>query len=427
MEFHDPTPRLDPLEDPVGDLFVNRQREFALLDEWVNNIPWRPNNSVALIGRRRTGKTAILIKFFNRLFYEQDKVLPVYISFAEQLWRAEPPTMQEVSDHYMLSYLTCFLAFRQRQPELLEAITTLEQLHTVAAECQDAIVLEAIQTYRGARQNSDIGSTLVRGVINTPRHIAKVHQIQTVIMVDEFQILTHVYDPFLQRHRDLMGLFQKAVESRVAPMLVSGSVVSLLLDKALGGILSGRFIYHHLEPLAREYAHELIFRLGDYAQIAVTEEFAEAVFQLTGGYPYSIQSLVTSRSPARQRLPDLDALEEVLVYELSDRNAYLYQHYDEEFVKYHDLLNGAQLTKKVMFWTVKYPNRTIDADQIAHELGIGIEDVQNAIRKLYQADIVYRVGMDLYEGPSDPMLRRFIEYNYRREIEKLEPEEATKD
>ena len=49
---------LEPLEDLVGDLFVDRQKELNRFWEWATRIPNRITNSHALIGRRRTGKTA---------------------------------------------------------------------------------------------------------------------------------------------------------------------------------------------------------------------------------------------------------------------------------------------------------------------------------------------------------------------------------
>jgi len=64
------TDHIEPIEDLVGDLFVDRNEELRLCREWVENIPLRHLNSWALVGRRRTGKTAILVRLFNRLFCE---------------------------------------------------------------------------------------------------------------------------------------------------------------------------------------------------------------------------------------------------------------------------------------------------------------------------------------------------------------------
>ena len=136
---------------------------------------------------------------------------------------------------------------------------------------------------------------------------------------------------------------------------------------------------------------------------------------------------MVTTSPARRQLPDLEALEEILTYELGDTNGALWQHYYGEFYKYTELLNKTQLTKKVMFWVVKYPEERIDARRIANELDVKREDVQTALFKLNQADVIQRVGWTIFNGPGDPMLRRFIEYQYRQEIEELAPEEAAKD
>lgn len=97
--------RLEPLEDQAGDLFVNRQEVIDLfLQDWIARINVVPNNSWALIGRRRTGKTSVLVKLYNHLFYAQDRVIPVYITFAHFLDLGRPLTMLEVGEHYISSY-----------------------------------------------------------------------------------------------------------------------------------------------------------------------------------------------------------------------------------------------------------------------------------------------------------------------------------
>ncbi len=99
------TENIEPLEDFIGDLFVNRDEEFRLCRKWADNIPKRHANSWALVGRRRTGKTAILVKFFNKLFHEQDRIVPVFITFAYYVNRREPITYYDFSREYFGGYL----------------------------------------------------------------------------------------------------------------------------------------------------------------------------------------------------------------------------------------------------------------------------------------------------------------------------------
>ena len=139
--------RLEPLEDLVGDLFVDREREFELFWDWATNIPKRILNSYALVGRRRTGKTAILVKLFNRLFYEQERVMPVFISFAHYLHRQKPITSYDFAREYLTGYVSSYLAFRYRKPRLLYARPPLKDLQDFAHQVQDDYALALFKRY----------------------------------------------------------------------------------------------------------------------------------------------------------------------------------------------------------------------------------------------------------------------------------------
>ncbi len=104
--------RLDPMEDLVGDLFVDWHDELRMCREWVERIPRWHLNSFAFVGRRRTGKTAILVKFFNELFHTQDRVIPVFISFARYLGRRE---RHKLVDAFRLRHMSRF----EVEPRLL--------------------------------------------------------------------------------------------------------------------------------------------------------------------------------------------------------------------------------------------------------------------------------------------------------------------
>lgn len=81
----------------------------------------------------------------------------------------------------------------------------------------------------------------------------------------------------------------------------------------------------------------------------------------------------------------------------------------------------------MLLWIVKYPDRRIFADEIAAELQLEERKVQESLEKLNEADIITSTGWYSYAGPADPMARRYIEYSHAREVEKLAPEEATKN
>ncbi|MEM7532271.1 MAG: ATP-binding protein [Chloroflexota bacterium] len=414
------------LEDQVGDTFVNREGDLAYYWRWISTIPENNLNSHALIGRRRTGKTAILSKLFNMLFRDQKKVLPIYVSFADFLDGDRVLTMEDFADMYLSAYISCFLGFRYDRQDLVGKEWDMGRLESIAKEFNDPIIDDLFKNY-----HLSLGSHLSRSVakfaVNTPRTVAWHEEIRTVVIVDEFQVLLNVYDTKQGLMRNLTGGFQWAVDTRWAPMLVSGSSISLLVGKALGGMLSGRFNYKHLKPLDKDNTYKLAFLLGNKLNIQISNELAEAIWQFTGGYPYSIHSLFHSEYLQEAKLTDPKSLKKVAFYELGHLDGKLWQHYNEEVEKYSDLLNDGTTTRKVMFESTKYPGELMYPTKIAEDLGLPVDEVEKSIRKLYEADIVQKGTVSMFNGPNDPMLRRFIKYNYRREMLNMKPEEAMQE
>ena len=421
--------QIDPLEEYANEWFVNRKEDLDYFWTWANSIPLSGRHSVAFAGLRRTGKTAIMHRVFNRLVREQDRVLPVYISFERYLNRPDPITTYEFSNDYFRSYIRSYLAFRYKRPDFHRSLLDIDDARIFAEEVGDEIALELVDSYyRKVNGSAHLRSwNLSYWVIEFPRGYAALYDIPTAIFIDEFQLLTGCYDPDDNRFKDMTNSFQHASESMVAPIVVSGSSVNLLLGQATGGALAGRLRYKILGPLAQEHAIDMILRLGEFEGIEITEEFALAIWTLTHGYPYAIESLLLTISPAKERYPDPAALDEVLRFEITHPSGLLFEYYNVEFAKYSTLLNEGQTTKKVMFWATKYPDKQIDAEHVAQEIGVEREGVQESLQKLEQLDIVRRTTWSLYDGPTDPMLRRYIEFRYQREIEELSATQAAEN
>ncbi|MEM7536938.1 MAG: hypothetical protein AAF639_32470, partial [Chloroflexota bacterium] len=104
--------QIQPLEEYAEGYFVNRDFEIDYFWSWANSVPLDRRHSIAFAGLRRTGKTAIIHRVFNRLFYEQTRVMPVYISFARYLTQTERITTYEFAEHFFSGYVRSYLAFK---------------------------------------------------------------------------------------------------------------------------------------------------------------------------------------------------------------------------------------------------------------------------------------------------------------------------
>ncbi len=68
------------LKERIGppSLFCGRKKEMKFLMNWVNMIPREMSTSRALLGRRKSGKTAIMQRLFNILWNKHGPVIPFY-------------------------------------------------------------------------------------------------------------------------------------------------------------------------------------------------------------------------------------------------------------------------------------------------------------------------------------------------------------
>ena len=428
-ETNDAFKPIGPLDEPAGDWFVNRKEELDLFWKWGTDVPpvWR--NSYALIGPRRMGKTAILHKVFNRLFHEQKEVMPVYISFARYLHRAKPINAYEFAEEFVGSYVASYLAFHHGLSHLFKFPVEFDELELIASKYPDEIPPEVFRRYKGVRYG-ELSSVyqLVHWAISVPKGFASLHEMPTVLMIDEFQVLTNVYNPESGMYNDVTNGFQHASESRWAPMLVSGSSVSMMSDEAIAGMLSGRFKPWYLYPLEKDHAIEMASRLGQALNLNVTGEVAEAIWKLTQGYPYPIECILTSASPDVQRLPDLDALDRIVLFEQTNRRGILREHYENEYGKYVRQLNGTGITRKILYWITNHPEeKIIRPHTVASELNIDIVAVQESLEKLCKIDVIERATIASFSGPKDPLLREFLRYEHYVDVQNLPPEDAAAD
>ena len=160
--------------------------------------------------------------------------MPVFITFEPYLYRMKMITTYEVARDLFISYLRSFLAFRHRRPELHRGIAGLQQLRQVANETQDEIALELLGQYDLIISDDSTRTPsldLAEWAIHMPRATAGIYDIPTAVFIDEFQLLADVYDPDQDQILPITNYYQKPSESLVAPLVVTGSSVSLLLGR----------------------------------------------------------------------------------------------------------------------------------------------------------------------------------------------------
>lgn len=416
--------RPNPIRERVGeDIFTDREEELAFLMEWADMVARKVEKSIALVSPRRYGKTAVLERFYNRLFWERDDVMPFYYELGErELW------LREFARDYYLSFLQQFLAYRLKDAAVaFDDTLDLEQLYQLAVAAGEERVQRALDSLP-ARENSRWMHDLFDVAQKMPHAYASATGLSIIVMFDEFQRLDQVlyYDQELTRKcHPYTGSYSSVVESTWAPMLIAGSQVTMLSRRALGGAMAGRVGRVMLDLMPLDGGAELARKLARQQGFDLPLELAYTISRLTRGHPYYIWCLFRSRMPD----PDLSSeagIKAVLTFEVEDPLGRINEFWRDHFQENMDAINEVNAKRMVLFLTRTH-DRAWRTQEIVEALGLQLSQAEadERLSALVWGDIITPAASHgYYSGLKDAVLARVLLALYGPQMEEISMEEA---
>lgn len=260
------------LPERIGNpyLLAGRREEFAYLHKWISRIPERIANSHAIMARKKSGKTGIVQRLFNQLWSENGKsslspknIIPFYYEIKDaRIWLP----------HFAISYYRTFasqtISFLEGNPQILRRLLTLDEIRDYGKETKmDLFVQDVNELQKDFKEKSH--DLLWETAYTAPHRFAGVYDCSVLVILDEFQnISEYIYrDELCQKAQEktMAGTFHEHSESKVAPMLVTGSYQGWLSNVINEYLEGGRLQQWELSPyLKPEEGIEAIHR---YAEI----------------------------------------------------------------------------------------------------------------------------------------------------------------
>jgi len=84
---------------------------MSLLLDWISFIPKKLSKSKAILGRRKSGKTAIMQRLFNILWNQNGEVIPFYFEVID-----ENQWLLNFAESYYYTFLSQYFSFVFRKP-----------------------------------------------------------------------------------------------------------------------------------------------------------------------------------------------------------------------------------------------------------------------------------------------------------------------
>jgi hypothetical protein len=425
-------------EERIGnpDLFTGRKEELAYFLGWINEIKERKSQSTAMLARRKMGKTAILERLFNITFNKNDGVIPFYYEIKERkMW------IVDFCIDFFLTFIYQYMAFKTRKTGYLGKHKSKSLNRAKQAAMDEGLdyltgFIEDVE-YTADHDHVDLLWETVR---EAPKIIAYSENEFIVQMIDEFQFMNAMIYWDKKKSDDqladtLAGGYLSTAESKVAPLLVSGSWVGWLMNE-LETMLPNRFRYEFLENMPENEAVEMIYKFSSFFDVPITEETAYLIFKQAEGSPFYISSLVRSRNPDKD-LTTVNGLTDTLEFETLDRRGNIKATWMEYVLTTFKKVNGKN-AKKIVLHLCQHRDREITRAELLEKLDLGIEDseLEKKLEAMVKGDIIgqgqthfdFRGVQDnifdkVFRGVYEKEIREFdvkvIRKEYSEELEKL--------
>jgi hypothetical protein len=251
-----------------------------------------------------------------------------------------------------------------------------------------------------------------------------------VQMIDEFQFM----NAMIYRDKDmkvpaknLAGGYLSTAESKIAPLLVSGSWVGWLMNE-LNSMLPARFKYEYLENMPENEAVEMVYKYSRYFEFPVTEETTYLMVKLAEGSPFYISSIIRSSSRNKD-LTTVKGLTETLEFEtLKDRGA-IKSTWMEYVKSAFSKVNGPN-AKKIVLYLCQHREREVTRKELLEKLPLDIDDaeLEEKLEALVRADIIKQGQTNFdYQGVQDNIFDKVFRGVYQKEIEHFDVGEIKKN
>ena len=412
-----------PLSESIGDpdLLTGREREFAEFRKWLSRIPKRLAKSRVILARRKSGKTAFVQRIFNELWSQNGQVVPFYLDIAEK-----PVWYPTFAMNYYRHFASQIMSFLERDEGLIRSPLTLEEIREYGSAKSIRFFVRDVVSMKEefeAGRNDLVWDT----AYTAPARYAGVTDRRILVILDEFQnINKYVYvdEALTNHHKDLAGSFHSASESKIAPMLVTGSYVGWMLEIMHKYLQAGRLKPVRFDPyLTPEEGLQAVYKYCEILEEPVSNETAAMINRLCFSDPFFISCVVKSLIPDRD-LTTAQGVVDTVHFEATDQHSELSLNWGEYIEMTLRRINDVH-AKSILMHLTQNSDRdwTIREIKEALNLELSESDIHERLRIMVRADVIEEGGSDIrYRGLRDGTLNLVLRHRFEEEIKSFVPD-----
>ncbi len=275
------------MKPAVGKNFIGRKK---VLKRIVNELADKKSaNGFALYGKRRVGKTSILLEVKRRIRHKE-KIILIYVSVWDLVeWKVDEfceKIIAETVDAYK-DRLGLPMKFEEMIKMPYSTIIGLLKKIELKAEITDLLTLAL--SFSKEEKKMKTGK-MVDKAFTFPEKMAEKTKTKAILMIDEFPSVIELTNGKKAGY-GIIGKIRTIHESYERTALcVSGSIMKTMENAILSpsSAFYGQLIPIYIPPLSIEETREL---LKKNLRKRINEEGVKTVFELTKGFPLYVHGI----------------------------------------------------------------------------------------------------------------------------------------
>jgi anti-sigma regulatory factor (Ser/Thr protein kinase) len=385
---------------------INRHSELDHFKKKAEEIAQGRGEDLFFISPRGRGKTVLLKKLKEVLFWGQEEVIPVYFSFSrgyiDQL---------DFAEEYLVSVLSQILLFDQKEriASQRQSPFSFSDLKREAERQGLDLIEEIVFVHQRAVRAKDERKGLL-SALAAPGRIAQASNKPVWMMVDHIQAI----EAFSISGKGIAGLWRDAIASPWAPHLFSGEPPGYLLKNLIPFFEPPNIAIMELAPFPEAEEEELSQFLGKTFKVRIAGDLSRTWFLYLESNPGLLTSLLRD---ARLETPGLESHQRfVEVYLKSLWQGELGRLFENRLYDFsgRDLWDG-HLFLKILHQLLKSGKTGLALADLAKTIDWSSKKGQWLIRVMEQAGLIWErfgnIGLE-----SNRVLRDWVQVMVRKHL-----------
>ena len=413
-----------PLQEKIGDpdLFVGREKEMREYSKWLSFIPRKVGKSRVILARRKSGKTAFVQRIFNQLWSANGQVIPFYFDVAEnKIW------LLTFAIKYFCAFASQYISFLERDERLIQTPLSLNEIRAYGLANSIKLLVKSVDDIFWGREMG-FQDAVWEVAHFAPHRFADYYNLRFLVIIDEFQNLAgYIYrDEACERAHDetIPGSFHSLSESKIAPMLVTGSYVGWLLEIAGKYLQAGRLKNMRMSPyLTPAEGLQAVYKYAQVFDEPITNQTAAQINELCMSDPFFISCVMQSNCPGRD-LTTTEGVIDTVNYEITDRESELSKTWAEYIELTLQRIND-RYAKAMLLHLTKHADRYWSTYELKDELGLELsaDKIKEKLLLMVKSDVIEWGISDIdFRGLQDGTLNLILRHRFEKEIEGYAPD-----